>query len=136
MQRNNASLIPLTIHFLLELSMWLWLLLAGILKNIVFLLLFVATIFIFWGFSAKDDPVKKTKFKTPGIMVLCLELFSFIVGIVACFALFGTIGLIFEGLFTIVSYALNYQRVLWLLGLKSEVPETLLVFSKMKQSEN
>lgn len=136
MQRNNASLLPMTVHFFLELSMWFWLLLAGVLKNVVYLLLFVITIFIFWGFSAKDDPVKHTKFKVPGIIVLFLELFSFITGILACFALFGLIGLFLEGLFTLVSYTLNYQRVLWLLGLRTDVPETLLAFSSMKRSES
>lgn len=134
MSNNKSSLlyIPLSVHFLLELSMWLWLLIASLLDDFFYILLLLITIVIFMGFKASNDPIKKSKFTVPGILILLLELFSFSLGIFACYVLFGLLGLIFQLLFTLTTYIINYQRVLWLLGLKTEIPETMNVFSQDK----
>ncbi len=129
-QNSNLYYIPLSVHFLLELSLWLWLLIATLLINVNYLILFLITIFIFIGFSAQEDPIKKAKFIINGKIILFLELFSFLFGIYACYELFGILGFYFQFIFTLGSYLLNYQRVLWLLGFRTQIPETMLVFQK------
>lgn len=116
--------------------MWLWLLLATVLRTVFYILGFIATIIVFSTFSAKGDPIKKTCFRVNGIILFSLEFISFLLGIVACWALFGEKGLVFQILFTILSYGFNYQQVLWLFELKTEIPLSMLYFSKSKNTKN
>lgn len=136
-QKTKISLIlPAIFKFSMEIFSWLWLLIASITVNILFILAFILSIigmgvFTFPGDKAHDGPVS-----VPGWIRIYIEIvFVALFGITASYYLFGEIGLILQSILVLLSVAFEFQRYLWMLGFKDSPPE-YTTYWKNKMSSN
>lgn len=59
---------------------------------------------------------KVTGFEVPGILRIFIEINSAILGLLAAFEIFLTVGLMFQIMITLFSFYLDYDRWLWMIG--------------------
>ena len=118
-QKNSLMiklLLPPTLRFLLELTTWIWLLLAG------FWYLTLLSIFALSIFNAKDDK-KFEGIQVPGYFRVLIELLSALLGIIGAYLYFHLLLIGFlQCILVLFTLVLDKDRLKWLLGIDAYPP--------------
>lgn len=127
-QSSNSSVwMPAIVKFSMEMTTWLWLLMATFLVNILFIVLLILSIagMGFTGFPG--DKAHDARFLIPGWLRISIELILVaLFGIVASYYLFGSIGLLLQSLLVLLTIIFEFQRYLWMLGFRNSPPAYIL----------
>ncbi len=122
-------------RFLVELTTWIWLLVAGlgfatgserqVLPAWVFLLLLVISMFLLSQLNFPGDKKTHGKMVRDEIRIL-VEISSSLLGIFGAWILFGLLGFVSQLILTLISFYLDRDRWKWFLGRNKILPDYVL----------
>ena len=112
---ENKLWLPPTMRIIVEFITWLLLL---FLNPILFLLSLISLALLNFPGDKKPLTEKTTGFAVPGLLRIVIEVNSAIMGIIAAYIWFSTLGLVFQLSITMFSFYLDFDRWGWMLGKK------------------
>ncbi|MFW9855511.1 MAG: hypothetical protein ACFFFG_10645 [Candidatus Thorarchaeota archaeon] len=118
-------LIPPLFRFLLELTTWLWFIIAAIYVHWIFISGFILSAALLGAFNAPGDKSREGPIPVAGYHRVTIEIFSGFLGVIGAGVLFKELGLILQLALTVVVFILDYERWAWLLGLRTKPPESV-----------
>jgi hypothetical protein len=112
-------------RFLTELTTWSWFLIATFTVHLIYVGGFLLSIGLLGSFNAQGDKRKEGPVVVPGYLRIGIEIFSGLLGIFAAWILFAEVGVLLQFSLTLFSFIIDYERWLWLLGVRPTPPESV-----------
>ncbi|MFW9779346.1 MAG: hypothetical protein ACFFE8_10880 [Candidatus Heimdallarchaeota archaeon] len=126
-------LIPPLFRFLIELTTWLWFIIAAITVHVIFFVGFILSAVLLGAFNAPGDKTREGPINVTGYHRVTIEIFSGFLGVIGAWVLFKEPGLILQSVVTLVAFTLDFERWAWLLGLRTTPPESITRIHSMKK---
>ena len=131
---NASILLPAIFKFTTEMTTWIWLLILCFTDSFYFLIPFLLSIACMALFAFPNDKPKDGPILVPGWTRILIEIiFIFIFGLYASFLLFGLMGLSFQSFLAFFTIIFEFQRYLWMLGLKPSQAKYLLYWNNVNK---
>ena len=127
---ENKIWLPPMMRFLVELTTWFWLLFF----NFLLLILSILSLAVL-NFPGDKRPsnMNTLGFEIPGALRIFIEINSAILGMLAAYSVFSTLGFVFQVTITLFSFYLDSDRWGWMLGRKP-VPNYVTYVHKKKRN--
>jgi hypothetical protein len=124
-------LIPPLFRLLLELTTWLWFIIAAITVHWIFIGGFILSAALLGAFNFPGDKTREGPISVAGYHRVTIEIFSGFLGVIGAWVLFKELGLIFQLGLTVLAFILDLERWAWLLGIRPTPPESVTRIHKM-----
>lgn len=122
-----------TLRFIMELTCWIWLLIAGLTINIIYLGLFLLSVSLMATLNFPGDKKHDGPVSIPGWLRIFNELmFAGLLGIFGSFLLFEINGIIIQSVIVILVIIFDFSRYLWMLGFKNNPPKYVSYWKNTK----
>ena len=137
--KKGILLLPPTMRFIVELSTWTWLILAGFKYSLswyyaIFWVLAVVSIASLASLNypgdKRDASAKQIGLTVPGWLRVSIEFISGSLGVTAAFFYVGLAGGIPQLTVTLVAFFLDRKRWMWMFGILAEPPDYVTIVLK------
>ena len=123
---SNRSMLPSIFRFLVELTTWGYFIWLAFTVNILYIIGFIFSLALLATFNFPGDKVKEGPVNVSGPARILVEITSGMLGVYGAFMIFGQLGMFFQAGLTIFAYILDTSRWSWMLGKRSDPPESVL----------
>ena len=125
-QQSNLKLslfISPSLRFIMELTAWCWILIAGLTIDIIYLVFFVLSVLLMATMNYPGDKKHDGPISIPGWLRIFNELtFAGLLSIYGSYLLFGLTGFIIQLLIVLLVILFDFPRYLWMTGFKKTPP--------------